>query len=69
MAGGPHRAGRMARRRSGSRWVRDHLVRGYTVNERRLVELGLDEAQETLDPPARSRAIIAMRGSGKGDRS
>ena len=29
--------------------VRDHLVRGYTVNERALAERGLREARETLD--------------------
>ena len=29
--------------------LRDHLVRGYTVNERRLAERGLREARETLD--------------------
>ena len=29
--------------------LRDHLVRGYTLNERRLAERGLREARETLD--------------------
>jgi len=29
--------------------LREHLVRGYTLNERRLAERGLREARETLD--------------------
>ena len=29
--------------------LRDHLVRGYTMNERRLAERGLEEARETLN--------------------
>jgi prophage maintenance system killer protein len=34
--------------------LRDHLVRGYTLNERRLAERGLDEARQTLDLLART---------------
>ena len=34
--------------------LRDHLVRGYTVNERRLAERGLREARDTLDLLART---------------
>ena len=34
--------------------LREHLVRGYTVNERRLAERGLSEARETLDLLART---------------
>ena len=36
-------------RQWATRTLRDHLVRGYTVNERRLAERGLREARETLD--------------------
>ena len=32
-----------------TRTLREHLVRGFTVNERRLAERGLQEARETLD--------------------
>ena len=32
-----------------TRTLRDHLVHGYTVNERRLAERGLREARETFD--------------------
>ena len=32
-----------------TRTLRDYLVRGYTMNERRLAERGLHEARETLD--------------------
>ena len=32
-----------------TRTLREHLVRGYTLHERRLAERGLDEAQKTLD--------------------
>jgi prophage maintenance system killer protein len=34
--------------------LRDHLLRGYTLNERRLAERGLDEARQTLDLLART---------------
>ena len=34
--------------------LRDHLVRGYSMNERRLAERGLREARETLDLLART---------------
>ncbi len=36
-------------RQWATRTLREHLVRGYTLNERRLAERGLDEARETLD--------------------
>ena len=36
-------------RQWATRTLRDHLVRGYTVDERRLAERGLREARETLD--------------------
>jgi Virulence protein RhuM family len=38
-----------------TRTLRDHLVRGYTLNERRLAERGLDEARASLDLLARTR--------------
>ena len=41
-------------RRWATRTLRDHLVRGYTLNERRLTERGLREAKETLDLLART---------------
>ena len=36
-------------RQWATRTLRDHLVRGFTLNERGLVERGLREARETLD--------------------
>ena len=36
-------------RQWATRTLREHLVRGYTLNERRLAERGLDEAKQTLD--------------------
>ena len=41
-------------RQWANRTLRDHLVRGYTLNERRLAERGLREAKETLDLLART---------------
>ena len=41
-------------RQWATRTVHDHLVRGYTLNERRLAERGLREARETLDLLART---------------
>ena len=41
-------------RRWATRTLREHLVRGYTLNERRLAERGLREARETLDLLART---------------
>ncbi|WP_454062957.1 RhuM family protein [Candidatus Nitrospira salsa] len=37
-----------------TRTLRDHLLRGYTFNERRLAERGLDEMKQTLDLLART---------------
>ena len=36
-------------RQWATRTLRDHLVRGYTVNERRLAERGLREARESIE--------------------
>ena len=36
-------------RQWATRTLRDHLLRGYTLNERRLAERGLDEVRQTLD--------------------
>ena len=36
-------------RQWATRTLRDHLVRGYTMHERRLAERGIDEARQTLD--------------------
>ena len=41
-------------RQWATRILREHLVRGFTMNERRLAERGLDEARETLDLLART---------------
>ena len=46
--------------------LREHLVRGYTLNERRLAERGLKEARETLDLLARTlqnQALVEDTGS------
>ncbi len=37
-----------------TRVLRDHLVRGYTLNEKRLAERGLQEARDTLELLART---------------
>jgi len=37
-----------------TRTLREHLVRGYTLNEKRLAERGLKEARDTLDLLART---------------
>ena len=36
-------------RQWATRTLREHLIRSFTVNERRLAERGLREARETLD--------------------
>ncbi len=41
-------------RQSATRTLREHLVSGYTLNQRRLAERGLREARETLDLLART---------------
>ena len=41
-------------RQWATRTLREHLVRGYTLNERRLAECGLDEARQTLGLLART---------------
>ena len=41
-------------RQWASRILRDHLVRGHTLNEQRLAERGLREARESLDLLART---------------
>ncbi len=41
-------------RQWANRVLREHLVRGHTLNERRLAERGLDEAREALDLLART---------------
>lgn len=58
-------------RQWATRTLREHFVGGYTLNERRLAELGLDEARQTLDLLARTldkqqlvddtgRAVLAL---------
>ncbi len=52
-------------RQWATRTLRDHLVRGHTLNERRLAERGLREARETLDLLARTlrnRALVDDTG-------
>ena len=41
-------------RQWATRTLREHLVRGYTLNDRRLAERGLDEARQTLALLART---------------
>ena len=52
-------------RQWATRTLREHLVLGYTVNERRLAERGLEEARQTLDLLARtlqSQALVDDTG-------
>ncbi len=44
-----------------TRTLRDHPVRGCTLNERRLAERGLREARETLDLLARTLLARTLR--------
>ena len=53
-------------RRWATRTLREHLVLGYTLNERRLAERGLTEARETLDLLTRTlqnQALVEDTGS------
>ena len=53
-------------RQWATRTLREHLVRGYTVHQRRLAERGLDEARQTLDLLARTlqnQALVTDAGS------
>ena len=53
-------------RQWATRVLRENLVRGYTLNQRRLAERGLQEAQETLDLLARTlknQALVTDAGS------
>ena len=53
-------------RQWATRTLRDHLIRGFTVNERRLGERGLREAQETLDLLVRTlRSHALVDGTGE----
>ena len=48
-----------------TRTLREHLVSGYTLNERRLAERGFDEARQTLDLLARmleNQALVDETG-------
>ena len=47
-------------RQWATRTLREHLVSGYTMNERRLGERGLDEAKQTLDLLARTLSNQAL---------
>jgi len=47
-------------RQWATRTLREHLVRGYTLNERRLAERGLDEARQTLELLARTLGNQAL---------
>ena len=52
-------------RQWATRTLRDHLVRGFTLNERRLAERGLQEARDTLDLLAstlRNQALVDTTG-------
>lgn len=53
-------------RQWATRTLREHLVRGYTLHERRLAERGLDEARQSLDLLARTlqnQALVTDTGS------
>ncbi len=53
-------------RQWATRTLREHLVSGYTLNERRLAERGLREARETLDLLARTlRSQSMVSGAGE----
>ena len=53
-------------RQWATRTLREHLVSGYALNERRLAERGLREARETLDLLARTlRSQTLVRGAGE----
>jgi len=45
-----------------TRTLREHLVRGYTLNEKRLAERGLKEARDTLDLLARTLTQQSLVG-------
>ena len=52
-------------RQWATRTLRDHLVRGFTLNEQRLAERGLQEARDTLDLLAstlRNQALVDSTG-------
>ena len=52
-------------RQWATRTLREHLVRGFTLNERRLAERGLQEARDTLDLLAstlRNQALVDSTG-------
>ena len=52
-------------RQWATRTLREHLVSGYTLNERRLAERGLDEARQTLDllvRTLRNQALVDETG-------
>ena len=53
-------------RQWATRTLRDHLVQGFTANERRLAERGLDEARQTFDLLARTlknQSLVDETGS------
>ena len=53
-------------RQWATRTLREHLVRGYTMHERRLAERGIDEARQTLDLLARTlqnEALVTDAGN------
>jgi len=52
-------------RQWATRTLRDHLVRGFTLNQQRLAERGLQEARDTLDLLAstlRNQALVDSTG-------
>lgn len=53
-------------RQWATRTLREHLVQGYTLNDRRLAERGLDEARATLDLLSRTlRNQALLTGAGE----
>jgi prophage maintenance system killer protein len=47
-------------RQWATRTLREHVLRGYTLNERRLRERGLNEVEQAVDPLARTLTAHAL---------
>ncbi len=47
-------------RQWATRTLREHLVQGYTLNQSRLAERGISEAQQAIELLARRRLVVAQ---------
>ncbi|HUW26081.1 MAG TPA: RhuM family protein [Gallionella sp.] len=54
-------------RQWATRVLREHLVQGYTLNQSRLAEWGLSEAQQSLELLARTLGNQALVSDAGGD--